>query len=177
MKFYYGVTHLGTLEAAFKLVSDVFPASNRKNTLGMLYGTAITETLLGTYVDAHPLRHGIGIMQMDKIAFDDIKTRTRPASRDTCTHRLDVDFEKVEHTDLAYEPLLSVLFARLFYKLIPETFPEIGDLKAQGAYWKKYYNTSAGKGTVEEFVTKNEDFIATLEKWGEQSTKLKNVKE
>ena len=51
---------------------------------------------------------------------------------------------------LAYSPLLAMVFARLFLKLIPEEFP--GTLEGRAKYWKKYYNTEAGAGTPEEYI-------------------------
>lgn len=155
MKFYYGITHIALLEAAIQAVVDVFPASNASNTEGMLLGTAIAETHLGTYPDAHPERHGVGLMQMDRIAFDDVQERTRATVKGMCKHRLFVDMAKVKYEDLAHCPLLSVLYARLFYMLVPDVFPEEDDVESQARYWKRFYNTEAGSGTAEDFITRH----------------------
>lgn len=45
---------------------------------------------------------------------------------------------------------IGVLMARLHYMRVQDAVP--GDLEAQAAYWKKYYNTVAGKGTVGQYV-------------------------
>ena len=45
---------------------------------------------------------------------------------------------------------LAVLFARLHYIKFSEAVPD--GLDAQAAYWKKYYNTTAGKGTTDKYI-------------------------
>jgi hypothetical protein len=41
---------------------------------------------------------------------------------------------------------------RLHYYRVKEALPAAGDIAAQAAYWKKYYNTPLGKGTVDEYL-------------------------
>lgn len=43
----------------------------------------------------------------------------------------------------------GVLFARLHYLQVAEPVPS--GLGAQAAYWKRWYNTAAGKGTAQEY--------------------------
>jgi len=56
----------------------------------------------------------------------------------------DITFEDLE------KPLISALAARLFLLTIPQKIPT--SIKAQAAYWKKFYNTSAGAGTEKDFI-------------------------
>lgn len=57
---------------------------------------------------------------------------------------------------------IGVLFARLHYFRVSNPIP--GSVEEQAAYWKKYYNTSAGKGTVWEYVASWERYCrATVE--------------
>jgi len=48
---------------------------------------------------------------------------------------------------------LATQFARLHYFRVQERLPDYDDIWAQAAYWKKHYNTSRGKGTVEKYLT------------------------
>lgn len=48
----------------------------------------------------------------------------------------------------------AAVMCRVHYLRKPEPLPSGGDLRAMGAYWKKYYNTAAGKGTVDGFAAK-----------------------
>ncbi len=167
----YGITSYSALMAIFKTVSRVFKGSSAKTTEELLVGTACAETLLGTFPDAHPEKHGVGLMQMDKIAFLDVQRRTSKHTKLNVWHRFDIDIDTVKHEDLAYRPELSILFARLFYMLIPEPFPT--ELEEQAKYWKRYYNTEAGKGTPEEYM---ERLRLCYEKYMQGNTSLFNLK-
>ena len=48
---------------------------------------------------------------------------------------------------------LQVAFCRLCYRRVPESIPD--NLEDMARYWKKYYNTEKGKGTVEHFLKAN----------------------
>lgn len=52
---------------------------------------------------------------------------------------------------------LAVLFARLHYLRVAEAVPD--DLRGQAGYWKKYYNTRLGKGTVEGYMDKWRQYV------------------
>jgi len=52
-------------------------------------------------------------------------------------------------TDLAY----ATAIARVIYLRAPMKLPEADDLHGLAAYWKKYYNTPLGKGTVEKWLS------------------------
>ncbi|MGB1309572.1 MAG: hypothetical protein ACPG47_00095 [Leucothrix sp.] len=49
--------------------------------------------------------------------------------------------------------------ARIKYMTIPELLPASWDIDGMANYWKKYYNTPAGKGTVEVFVKKYRKYV------------------
>ena len=50
---------------------------------------------------------------------------------------------------------LQVAFARLQYRRVPVALPGLHGLGDQAKYWKKYYNTELGRGTVEHFLEAN----------------------
>jgi hypothetical protein len=56
------------------------------------------------------------------------------------------DWDFILETNLAAQ----IAMCRLHYRRIPSKLPN--SLKGQAAYWKKYYNSSAGRGTVEDFL-------------------------
>lgn len=47
---------------------------------------------------------------------------------------------------------LSVIMCRVFFLRVKESLPSKDNIEQIAAYWKKYYNTSGGKGEVEEFI-------------------------
>ena len=52
--------------------------------------------------------------------------------------------------NLCYNMMFSVFMARVFYLRFAEKIPDT--LEGQAQYWKKYYNTYKGKGTVEQYI-------------------------
>ena len=50
---------------------------------------------------------------------------------------------------------LQAAFCRLHYRRVPSALPKEDNLKAQAKYWKKYYNTHLGKGTIKHFMEAN----------------------
>ena len=50
--------------------------------------------------------------------------------------------------------------ARLVLSNIPSSIPS--DLKKQAKYWKDNYNTSAGDGTVNDFINKSSNIKACI---------------
>lgn len=46
--------------------------------------------------------------------------------------------------------MFAIFMCRCFYLRIKEPIPSTVDLRAK--YWKKYYNTAKGKGTVEKYI-------------------------
>ena len=54
----------------------------------------------------------------------------------------------------------ATIVARLKYYMMPESLPNSYDIEALAKYWKKYYNTEGGKGTVEKFIEKYEKYVA-----------------
>ena len=53
--------------------------------------------------------------------------------------------------NLCYNLMFSIFMCRVFYLRFAEKIPDT--LEGQAKYWKKYYNTSKGKGTVEQYIT------------------------
>lgn len=56
--------------------------------------------------------------------------------------------------------LLSVVVCRMLYYRQPESLA--GDVLGIAKYWKKYYNTKHGKGTIKKFVEEYKDFKLKL---------------
>ena len=50
---------------------------------------------------------------------------------------------------------LQAALCRIHYRRVPAKLPKLGDIKGQAKYWKKYYNTELGKGTIEHFMEAN----------------------
>lgn len=138
-------------EVAWK-VCDVLGNGANNCAHKLLIETCGAETGFGTYKDQTKYA-GMGIMQFDKIGFDDVKARTREKHKKLLLDKMGIDIELVEWEHLRYNVVLSMVWARLKYKLVPEKIPET--MEARSRYWKQYYNTEAGKGSVEHYIAAN----------------------
>ena len=49
-------------------------------------------------------------------------------------------------------PLFSALAARIYFEIVQEDIPNIGDLEGQGQFWKRHYNSNP-EDTVQFFVS------------------------
>ena len=52
----------------------------------------------------------------------------------------------------------AVAICRVHYRRVPAPLPTSGDLPAMAAYWKRYYNTSLGRGKEDEFIENFEKY-------------------
>lgn len=147
---WYGLVDPDHIHDVALAVCDVLGHGKNHNALQLLKGTAAQETAYGSFRDPSEYGAGVGLCQCDPIAFYDVQARTRPHSRKAIAEHFGVDMDLVVHQELAFSPLLAMIWCRLHYKLVPEAIPM--DVDGLGRYWKQYYNTNAGKGTTDEFV-------------------------
>ena len=152
---YYGTIDTKTTKHLICHICSFF--TSEINATYLLMGTCATETDFGNHKDTSEFRHGSGLMQIDRIAFEDTKKRTSTILKAMIKNSFWIDLDLCTYEMLEYNAFLSVLFARLFYMLIPEKIPDTMDLQA--TYWKTYYNTRKGKGTIEDYITKSKKYI------------------
>ncbi|MDX1808313.1 MAG: hypothetical protein R3331_02110 [Sulfurospirillaceae bacterium] len=135
------------------IVNVVNTLGGGQNAIDLLSETAMSETHYGDTPDLH-LHSGYGIFQFDKPGFDDVVARTPQSTKDLIKKVYDIDIDQVSILALQWSPLLSTIFARLFYMLRPGAIPDTIQGRAQ--YWKQYYNTFAGAGTVQHYLNANQ---------------------
>lgn len=146
----YGLKMRSDIAVFSRKVVSVFGGGY--NATRALIEFAAVETNSGEYPDAHPDKLGVGLTQFDQIGFDDVQQRTRPKNKQRLKDMLGYDLDSLQLADLAYDPLLSLAMTRLKLMLIPEEIPD--SVEGRAKYWKKYYNTELGKGTVEKYIEK-----------------------
>ncbi len=153
----YGVLSDSGLDNTILEVTGVL-GNGANNTAHLLLSeTAQTESDYGQAIDYH-WSSGYGVMQFDQIAIDDTIARTPQHIKQKIIDVWGVDLDRVTGAVLQWSPLVSVIMARLKYRLIPAEIPATRVARAE--YWKKYYNTYLGKGTIEHYMkmTENERF-------------------
>lgn len=149
--FYYGlVSAEEAREIAEKVSSALDGGEVNQLAVDLMLETAAQETHLGKFRDESPYNAGVGLCQIDLIAFIDMRNRVRDDHKATILHAFNIDLNEVTYRELSYSPLLSFIYCRLYYKLIPDPIPDSLDGRAQ--YWKEFYNTARGKGSPGDYV-------------------------
>ncbi|MTJ81720.1 MAG: hypothetical protein F8N37_11980 [Telmatospirillum sp.] len=119
----------------------------------LMLGTAAQESRCGRYL-AQIGGPALGPWQMEPATHDDLWTNTLTGKPDlaarvkallpaTCDRRQQLV------TNLAY----ACAMARLVYWRAPASLPPAGDIEAQAAFYKRFYNTPAGAATVGQYIS------------------------
>lgn len=110
----------------------------------ILLGTAAKESSFGTFLRQLNGGPALGPFQIEPATFTYLKYKYQdrfPA------------IESYTFDQLEYDIKASIIMARLKYFSISGPLPDADDILALAKYWKKYYNTPLGDGTVDQFIT------------------------
>jgi hypothetical protein len=130
--------------------------------VNQLLGTAAVESDFGTYLRQRNGGPGRGVFSMEPATEKDIwenyldRNDHEDLARDVCmvSGVCGYDPDALEY-NLAYQ----IVMARIHYWRVEEPLPEPSDIEGLARYWKQYYNTHAGKGTVKQFLTKYRKYV------------------
>lgn len=143
------------IEETINELSELIKPS--QHAINLVAGTIAQES-----DNAHYIRQikgpAMGIAQMEPGTFDDI-----------CTNYLQYRLALESHIkqmcncnvltpySLSYNSKLAIVFCRLHYLRVPAPLPET--IEGYAVYWKKYYNTNLGKGTVGQFIKNYQKYV------------------
>lgn len=120
--------------------------------VALIAGTAMTESLSGEYI--HQVGGpACGIYQMEPRTAKDILENYLPYKP-----TLEMSVRRLYIPDLTLEENLTsnlpwaTAMCRIHYLRVKSVIPKTIEERAK--YWKKYYNTPLGKGSVESYLSK-----------------------
>ena len=124
-----------------------------------IWSNAAEELVLGTAIQEsglHYLRQmgggpALGLWQMERATHDDIWTNFLHYRTKLGLNVLG-PYPKPDHNRLVWDLAYACALCRVHYLRCSEALPQTGDVEAQAAYWKAWYNTPLGKGTVEQYI-------------------------
>lgn len=124
----------------------------------LLILTAAAESLGGQYIYQMG-GPAVGIFQMEPNTHDDIWENYLEYKPELA---LETSFwtHSKDSEALVYNLAYAILMARIHYLRVAEPLPSATDIDGLAYYWKKYYNTYRGKGTVRGAKEKYLDYIA-----------------
>lgn len=161
-KTYYGLISQNNLREIAKAVCDCLGYGKNKTAYNLLLETAGAETIRGTFYDSTKYA-GMGLTQFDRKPFSDTHNRTSKNIKIKVFNCFGIHLDYLEWEDLRYNPLLAMLYTRLKYRLIAEEIPN--NIEDRAKYWKKFYNSELGKGTIEHYLSANKQFLKDDEKF------------
>ncbi|ELC9583492.1 hypothetical protein RJY99_004476 [Vibrio vulnificus] len=132
-----------------------------------LYSEAADQLILGTIFQESRAKYlkqlgsgpALGVIQMEPNTYNDIwdnYLKYKPELAAKITHLASVGSLGPDGRPDVNELVTNLAFAvgmcRVHYLRVKEKLPAADDVEALGRYWKQYYNTVLGAGTVDEFV-------------------------
>ncbi|WP_438967272.1 hypothetical protein [Flavobacterium sp.] len=132
--------------------------NNEESSINLLLGTCAQESKMGTFLTQMGGGPALGIFQMEKETHEDIWTnwielRWQIFGR-LKYYKFYRNFER-----LGWDLMYAAIMARIHYFRVKESIPKKDDIEGMAHYWKKYYNTEKGKGTIEEFIKNYNKFV------------------
>jgi len=116
----------------------------------LLLGTALQESRL-TYLVQLGKGPALGLFQMEPATHDDIWENFLAYKPELSGRIAQIEPEYDAHAMIG-NLWYAAAMCRVHYFRAKASLPEAGDLNAQAAYWKRYYNTVRGAGTVDEYI-------------------------
>lgn len=131
--------------------------------LNLLLLTCAVESDFGKYHKQKGGGPARSIYQIEPGTFTDIYTRViKPKFPDFyCS------FAEIETNDTK-----ATIIARMKYYSIKEALPDANDVERLAQYWKRYYNTEKGKGTVEKAIQKYQKYVLDPKKRKQKKKQL-----
>jgi hypothetical protein len=130
-------------------LADLKPVLSAQNAIELLMLTAAQESHCGSYLwqddgDPEIENHlAFGIYQMEAIGYVQAVQRL---SRHYPYSRIP------PRKHIIWDLKAATILARAYYASWPEPLPPWDDVEGLARYWKKYWNTEAGKGRVEDAI-------------------------
>ena len=134
-----------------RTLGDVDPAFVSDAAVNLLLGTAAQESWFGTVFRQTGGGPAIGAFQMEPATFNWLREKFASNYPWMLFRR--------EAAEMEWDLSLAILMARLRYRVVPAPLPAADDVHGLATYWKAYYNTPAGAGTVEEFVKNYRKYV------------------
>ena len=135
------------------LIEETLKEANlfSREAVELLMLTAAVESQMGTYLKQRGGGPAKGIFQMEPATHDDIWNnfiQFRPKIAEYLTGDYEVAYAPDE---MVWNLKYAIIMARIHYLRVSSPIPR--DIDDMAAYWKKYYNTYKGKGSIEKAIT------------------------
>lgn len=139
---------------------------NSEAAVNLLLLTAAVESDMGSYL-GQINGPALGIYQMEPDTYWDIHKnflKFRPDLHEQVSD-FSLSVELGGAKELAGNLYYATAMARVHYLRFAEPLPKADDVEGLAKYWKKYWNTDLGAGTVEAAIYKYTKYVTGLPPW------------
>ena len=158
---YYGLSLARQVKELAVFVCDVISHGANNKAVDLMVETCAAETLLGAARDGTVYYAGAGVSQVDEGTFIWLRDKyARHRVAISIKSQMNINLAKVSYNELDNSPLLALIFCRLRYLAVPAAIPDT--IEGRAHYWKKWYNSTAGKGTPEEYLSRCEHSLSDI---------------
>ena len=133
-----------------------------ESAVNLLLGTMAVESDFGTFLYQKPSRIAKGIFQMESATERDIWNNYLfygRTSKRQAIYRISGVRSYENNGALEWNIAYGICIVRLFYRRVKELFPLCDNIEELARYWKTYYNTLAGSGTIDNFIYKYNRYV------------------
>lgn len=124
----------------------------------LMLGTAAQESKLGYYLKQIGGGPALGIFQMEPWVHDDVWDNYLKYKKDIAS-KVSALAGRLGPKEMIHNLNYATAMTRVNYYRHPEKLSYPGDISGHARYWKKYHNTTKGKGTVEEYIKNYRDLV------------------
>ena len=136
--------------------------------VNLLLGTCAQESAMGRYIAQIPKPIAKGIFQMEDATHDDIyqnylKYNERLSAEVKYLNGLKgYGDEPPSPETMIHNLKYAAGMCRIHYVRVPKALPDKDDVLGLAEYWKEYYNTPLGAGTIDEFMENYQRYVAKV---------------
>jgi len=130
-----------------------------QSAVNLLLGTCAQESKFGTYLKQIN-GPALGIYQIEPNTHKDIWDNFLKFKSELADKVLKLG--QMHDASLIVNLAYATAIARIKYLRAPEALPAANDLAGLARYWKRYYNTFLGSGTVQEFINNYNRYVANV---------------
>lgn len=123
----------------------------------LLMGTCAQESRMAYYLTQYPKGPARGPFQMESektggcSTFEGVLSLVVPKAKEKSEFLRQYNFTD-DPDRMVWDLQFATIMCRLQYWRFEEPLPAYDDIKGLATYWKRYYNSVYGKGTVKDFI-------------------------
>ena len=140
------------VKSALAELNDGNVVMDSNNAVELLMGTWAVESNGGHFLKQEDRGPARSAWQIEHPTFNDIINRVHKHFKDVLSNTIDKEINESDFPKIELNHKLAAQICRLKYELCPGEIPD--NTIGRANYWKKYYNTPLGAGTVDKYIAK-----------------------